>query len=117
MYKTKQGDTFKRIISLTYENNGAPVDLTGVTAFSQMRAFPGGDLVLEGTCTVSVTAGTVTVVYSADQMQDLEPGEYGYDVRLEVDDERKTIWTERFLLQLPYTELGEDDQEEEQEGE
>jgi hypothetical protein len=107
----KQGDTLSRNIALRYKKTHAVVDLTGCTAYSQLRTKPGEELMLEGVTSINTETGTVSVVYSADQVETLDPGDYGFDVRLELGTERKTIYTERFTLVKPYTELGDDDEE------
>ncbi len=100
----KQGDTLRRKVKLTYRATGAPVSLTGCTAFAELRAFPGQELLATGTTAITASTGTVTVTFSKDQINALLPGEYGYDIRLEKDTDRKTIYTERFTLVKPYTE-------------
>ena len=101
----RQGDTLSREISLKYKKTLTVVDLTGCTAFSQLRKKPGDELCLEGTCSINTETGVVTVEYTADQIQTLEFGDYGFDVRLVLDDQKKTIYTERFTLVIPYTDL------------
>lgn len=102
----KQGDTLRRELKLKYQKTGAVVDLTGCTAYSHFRTFPGQELLLEATTSINSETGTVTVIFSAEQMGGIEPGEYGYDVRLEKDGDIRTIFTERVSVVLPYTELG-----------
>ena len=104
----KQGDTLSRDISLRYKKTNAVVDLTGCTAYSQLRTKPGEELKLEGVTSINTETGTISVAYSADQMETLDPGDYGFDVRLELDNERKTVYTERFTLVKPYTELSDE---------
>ena len=112
----KQGDTLSRDISLRYKKTNVVVDLTGCEAYSQLRTKPGEELKLEGVTSINTETGTISVVYSAEQMETLAPGDYGFDVRLELDGERKTVYTERFTLAKPYTELG-DSEEDDSEGE
>lgn len=116
----KQGDILRRDISLTYKKTHAVVDLTGCTAYSHLRTKPGNELLLEGDCSIDTETGIVTVIYSSDQIQTLEAGDYGFDVRLVLDDQAKTIYTERFSLVIPYTDLSPEedtDEDPEQAGE
>ena len=116
----KQGDILRRDISLTYKKTHAVVDLTGCTAYSHLRSKPGNELLLEGDCSIDTETGIVTVIYSSDQIQTLEEGDYGFDVRLVLDDQKKTIYTERFTLVIPYTDLSPEedpDEDPEQAGE
>ena len=100
----KQGDTLRRRISLKYIGNNAPVNLAGCTGYSQLRQQPGGDLIANGTVTLGGADGTVVVVYSKTQTASLQLGDYGFDVRLESDGDRRTIYTENIKVVKPYTE-------------
>lgn len=100
----KQGDILRRKVKLTYKATGAAISLTGCTAFAELRAFPGQELLATGTTAITASTGIVTVTFSKAQTNALEPGEYGFDIRLEKDNDRKTIYTERFTLVKPYTE-------------
>ena len=104
MYPTelKQGDTFRRKLSLTIKDSGEPADLTGCTAYCQVRRSPGQELLL--TASATIDGGTIYVTLTKDQTATLEPGEYGFDVRLECDDDRRTLYTEWINLIKPFTE-------------
>ena len=108
----KQGDMIRRDITLTYKKTHAVVDLTGCTAYSHLKTKPGNELLLVGTCSIDLETGTVTVIYDSDQIQTLAEGDYGFDVRLVLDGQKKTIDTERFSLVIPYTDLSPEDPEE-----
>ena len=100
----KQGDTLRRRITLEYKGTKTPVNLTGCTGYSQFRRFPGGELIANGTVTVGGAEGTVVAVYTATQTITFEPGEYGFDIRLESSGDRKTLYEEAVTVVLPYTE-------------
>ena len=102
----KKGDTFRRVLSLTYDQTGTSVDLSGCTAYSQLRAEPENEVLADATTAIDTSLGQITVTYTADQIDALEPGEYGYDVRITKDNDVLTVWTERISVFLPYTELG-----------
>ena len=105
----RQGDTFRRSITLTYKQTGTIVDLTGCTAYSQMRSKPGEALCFDGDTSIDVATGKIIVTFAKEDMETLEPGDYGFDVRLEADNDRKTIYTERITVVLPYTEMDDDE--------
>ena len=104
MYPTelKQGDTFRRKLSLTDKDTGEPVDLSDCTAYCQLRRSPGQELLL--TASATIDGGTIYVTLTKDQTAGLEPGEYGFDVRLEYEDDRRTLYTEWINVILPFTE-------------
>lgn len=107
MYPTelRQGDTFRRKLSLTYKDSGNPVDLTGCTAYCQVRRSPGQELLI--TATPTIDGGNIFVTLSKEQTAALEPGEYGFDIRLECNSDRRTLYTEWLSVILPFTERGE----------
>ena len=100
----KQGDTLRKTITLKYIGTGNPVNLTGCTAYSQLRESPGSSLKLSGTVTTGGSQGTVVVVYSASQTNSLPLGKYGFDIRLESSGDRKTIYSAEVTVVKPYTE-------------
>ena len=100
----KQGDTLRRKVDLTYRTTGAAVDLTGCTGYAELRTFPGQELLETGTVDITASTGRITVTFLKTQTGELDPGEYGCDIRLEKDTDRLTIYTERFTLVKPYTE-------------
>lgn len=99
-----QGDTLRRNIVLTYDND-SPVSLTGCEAFSQLRSWPGEELQAEAECVIDAALGRITVTYSADQTAALDPGDYGYDIRITSEGDVRTIWSERISIVVPYTEV------------
>lgn len=101
----RQGDTFRKRIAFTHAGTTNPVDLTGYTAYSQLRTKPGEELKAEAEAIVDPELGRVTVIFSAADTAALEPGEYGYDIRLESADDIRTIFMETVKIVKPYTEL------------
>lgn len=119
----KQGACFSPCIKLTYKKTGAPVNLTGCTAFSQMRKEPGGELVATGVCDVNTSSGRITVTYDSNATENIPKGEYGYDVWLVVngdESKKRPIWNENVTIIGRYTDnfsTVEPEQEPEQEQE
>lgn len=101
----RQGDTFTKRITVTYAGTRNPVDLTGFSAYCQLRAYPGQALICDAETSVNPEAGQVYISFSAEQTAALEPGEYGYDVRIVSSLCRRTIFSERITVKKPYTEL------------
>lgn len=100
----KRGDTLRRTIVLNYQN-GTPVNLTGVEVYSQMRDKPGGELKAEAECAVDIALGRIMVTYSAAQVNALEIGHYGYDIRVVSEGDVQTIYTQEVEVIEPYTEV------------
>ena len=82
----KQGDTIRFGVKLAHIGTGAPVNLEGCTAYSQMRRYPGGELIAEGTPSIDIALGKVSVEFPIDLTARIEPGIYGCDIRL------KSVW-------------------------
>lgn len=76
-----QGATYNTTLTLTDEN-GEPLDLTSVTAASQIRKSYSSSLAAEFTTSVNVAAGEVTLSLTANQTGNLVAGRYVYDVEL-----------------------------------
>lgn len=98
----RQGDTFRRKLELTYKDSGNPADLTGCSAYCQVRRSPGQELLL--TASATIDGGNILVLLTKQQTATLEPGEYGFDVRLESGTDRRTLYTELVTVVLPFTE-------------
>ena len=103
--KIKHGEELLWYNTLVYESNGNPADLTGITAYSQMRTLPEGELVAEGICTVDAPHGTVTTLYTADVTENLKPSEYGFDVWLNANGQAVCIDTVEITVLGRYTEV------------
>ena len=78
----RQGDTIRLGVKLAYKGTGSPVNLEGCTAYSQMRKYPGEELIAQGIPYINVPLGLISVEYTKDQTAQLEPGEYGFDIRM-----------------------------------
>ena len=100
----KQAENFERVKVLKYKDTDQPVDLSGCTAYSQMRVTPGGDLIATAECSVSPVEGRVTAAFSSEQTADIEPGTYGFDIWLKCEDVLKPIHTEEIKIVKRYTE-------------
>lgn len=100
----KQKETFRRVLKLTDTKSGAVLDLTGVSAYSQMRKQPGGELLGTAQCTVNEQKGEVEVLWTADQTENFPLGNAGYDVWLTLEGDQKPIYTEAVEIILGYTE-------------
>lgn len=99
----KKTETFRRELKFSNKKTGGTIDLTGCTAFSQMRTVPGGELLAEAICSVDASAGTVYVLYDKTVTASLPLGGAGYDVWLVCGDEQKPIFTELVSIIDPYT--------------
>lgn len=104
MITIKQYEDYTKVLELQYADTMTSVDLTGISAYSQMRDEPNGELAATATCTVDTVNHTVTIVYSGSDLQNLTPGEYGYDVWL-VDSggKKHPIYTTRCQIVGRYT--------------
>ena len=83
--QTKKGDTFQAIFSFT--DSGAAANLNGCTAKMQLRNPRTFELVAEattsdGSLSVSVASGEVTINVPAVTMAEVAPGQYSADIEL-----------------------------------
>lgn len=103
MIQIKQNEDYSKYLQIKYDN-GEPVDLTGISAYSEMRTAPNGELLATATCTIDAEVGGIFVLYSADETANIPLGVYGYDVWL-VDSEGKKhpIYTTKFEIIGAYT--------------
>ena len=80
--QVKQGESFSQ--ELIFKKNGAPVDLTGYSGFSQVRPEPGSpDLVCEMTVTITAEEGKAEMTIPKETTKTLQPDNYAYDFCLE----------------------------------
>lgn len=100
----KQRETFRRVLQCTDTKSGAVIDLTGVSAYSQMRKQPGGELVGTAQCTVDGKKGEIEVLWTATQTGSFPLGSAGYDVWLTFEGDQKPIYTETVEIIQGYTE-------------
>ena len=103
--RIKHGEELLWYNLLKYRSNGTPADLTGVSAYSQMRTIPEGELVAEGVCTVDAQNGTVTTLYVSGITDELKEGEYGFDVWLDANGKNVCIDTVQITILGRYTEV------------
>ena len=102
----KQQEDYTKVLQMQYADTKAPVDLTDITAFSEMRSKPGATPYLAASCTVDASNGVIRVYYSSAQTASLEEGEYGFDVWIIEDGKKHPIYTTRVQIVKPYTVLG-----------
>lgn len=100
----KQGEDYTKVLEITYADTGDPVNFSGISAYSQMRDKPNGVLIATGICTVDDVNHTVTVVYPSSVTSEIVPGEYGYDIWLMDEYNRKhPVYTTRCSVVGRYT--------------
>lgn len=100
----KQKETFRQVLRLTDARSGAVMDLTGCTAYSQMRKAPGGELLGTATCTIDASKGTIEVLWTASQTEDFPVGPAGYDVWIAFEGDQRAIFTDTVNIIKSYTE-------------
>jgi len=103
MTTIKQKETFRKSFKLTDAKSGMKIDLTGCTAYSEMRREPGGELLGIATCTVDATKGTIDVIWTSSVTANWAVGNAGYDVWLECEGDKKPIYTETIKIIKGYT--------------
>ena len=100
----KQKEKYEKAVTLKYLGTNTPVDLTGCSAYCQMRTYPGGDLVATAECSVTPDLGRVVATFSSADTEIIEPGEYGFDIWLVSADTAKPICTKQVSVVRRYTE-------------
>ena len=106
--RIRQGENFAWWDSLKYKQTGAPADLTGMTAYSQMRDIPKGKLIADGVCSIDAEQGTIVTTYGSEVTKDIPAGQYGFDVWLDLDGQRVDIDTVEITILGAYTEIEEE---------
>lgn len=101
--KIKQGETYRKRIEMMYADDREPVDLTGYSAYSELRDRPGGTLVATADCSISAVDGVVTVLLSSAQTDAIEEGVYGMDVWIVSEEEKHPIYTNSVQIVKRYT--------------
>ena len=101
----KQSETFRRSYRFRNAETKAVIDLSGCTAYSQMRDKPGGSVIKTATCSIDDTAGRVTVLWTSDKTASLEAGTYYFDVWLKSGDDQKPFTTEEVEIIPTITEI------------
>ena len=104
MILIKQGETYIKRLELKTVDTRQPIDLTGYTAYSQMRDRPGGTLAAQGSCSITASTGVILVTYSSGQTSAIEPGEYGFDIWIKSGNEKHPLYTSRVKVVKSYTE-------------
>lgn len=99
----KQGDTIRHYVKLAYKGTGAPVNLGGCTARSQMRKKK--ELIAEGVVAIDAANGLVSATYTPQQTQELEPGNYSFDIRMQSQEDVITLCTKQIKIIEPETEM------------
>jgi hypothetical protein len=79
------GADFAQSFQLGSGDSDAPLDLTGYTAYAQMRKHAGSLNPVTFTTIVSSpsTLGKIVIALSSDQTSQLKPGRYLYDIIIE----------------------------------
>lgn len=101
----KQSETFRRSYIFRNPETKQILDLTGCTAYSQMRDKPGGVLVKSAVSTIDVSLGRATVLWSKDKTASIPPGVYYFDVWLKCGDEQRPFTTEMVEIVPTITEI------------
>ena len=101
----KQSETFRRSYTFRDAQTKSILDLTGCSAFCQMRTQPGGELIATADCSIDIALGRVTALWTADQTAEIEPGTYYFDVWLKCEDDQKPFVTEQVNIIKTITEV------------
>ena len=106
MITIKQGEDYTKVLKLQYADTREPVDLDDVSAYSEMRTKPGGQLLATAQCSVQADYGLISVSFSSLQTASMPEGECGFDIWIvdEYNQERRPIYTSRVMIVGSYTE-------------
>lgn len=109
MVTIKQNETFRVSLTLTDAVSGSVLDLTGCTAYSQMRKKPGDELIATAHCTINADKSAIEVLWTSEQTALFPLGKCGYDVWLVFPNdndatEQKSIYTDEINVIMGYTE-------------
>lgn len=102
----KQSETFRRSYLFKDAQTKAILDLTGCEAFCQMRPNPGENPAYNATCSIDISLGRVTVLWTADQTAAITVGRYFFDVWLKCGDDQRPFTTEQVNIIKTITEIG-----------
>ena len=99
-FKFVCGDTSPQIgLTLTREDSGEPIDLTGATVNFHVKAIGATDVTLTKQCVITdAAAGQCTVAWTTGDLN-LPEGEYNAEVEVVTDTYRETVF-ELIRLQL-----------------
>ena len=105
-----QAQTFRRSLKFSNIKTGAVTDLTGCTAFAQMRDKPGGMLYDSAVCTIDTVNGVVSALWDSAVTASWPLGNCGFDVWLVTpDSEQKPVYMEDCIVGKGYTDITEGD--------
>lgn len=99
-----KGEDYTKYLHLQYADTQEPVDLTGCTAFCQMRDVPGGELLATAACEIDDSNGDIWVRFSGNVTADLPSGEAGYDIWVVENGRKHPIYMTRCRIGDAYTE-------------
>lgn len=102
----KQSETFRRSYRFRNAQTKEVLDLTGCTAYSQMRTGE-NELIADADCSIDTTLGRVTALWTSEKTADIPVGTYFFDVWLKCGDEQKPFTTEQVDIINPITVIGE----------
>ena len=104
-----QNETFRRSLKFTDVHTGAKLDLTGCTAYSQMRDKPGGILYDDAECTIDLDNGIVSALWDKEVTAGWPLGNCGFDIWLVCDGEQKPVYSEECIVTSGYTVVSEEE--------
>lgn len=100
-----QAETFRRSLKFTDLKTGAKLDLTGCTAYAQMRNKPGGTLYDSAECSVDTANGIVTALWDSAQTVGWPLGNCGFDIWLVCGDDQKPVYAEECTIVQSFTDV------------
>ena len=104
-----QSETFRRALKFSDVRTGAKLDLTGCTAYAQMRDKPGGELYDEAVCSIDLDNSIVSALWDKELTAEWPLGNCGFDIWLVCDGEQKPIYTEACEVVQGFTEITEEE--------
>ena len=104
-----QNETFRRSLKFTDIKTGAKLDLTGCSAYAQMREKPGGTLYDSAECTIDTDNGVISALWDAALTAGWPLGNCGFDIWLVCDGEQKPVYTEQCIVGQGYTDVSEEE--------
>lgn len=90
-FKCYKGQTWRQ--SIFFKQNDEPIDLSGITAKSQIRKEQNGHyIVADIDCTVNASEGRITLSMSAETTSKINSGAYVYDVKCTDENDEVTYY-------------------------
>ena len=100
-----KSETFRRSLKFTSLKTGSNINLSGCTAYAQMRTAPGGTLLGTATTSVDVDRAVIIALWDAEMTASWNIGECGFDIWLKSSDgDQKPIYSEQCQIVKSYTE-------------